>query len=225
MTSQHLEMFFKLLRRTSVGKRSSRKIRRALPDGQIQALDERRIQSRRVLGVVERFFESPCGSQQRSTFDLHDSIIPSRLEHLAVESRWAKDAPYNPLVEIESVGDDQRKALEIHAVGNVANERQSISVASSSSHRRWPEPRPDFDRRENPYGTRFSADERANLIRLEFLDDESGDPFAVESTTGVRGFLKPARDGVPSNALDPCNREMLTPSTRRVTNASNVDLR
>ncbi len=131
MTSQHLEMFFKLLRRTSVGKRSSRK-----------ALDERRIQSRRVLGVVERFFESPCGSQQRSTFDLHDSIIPSRLEHLAVESRWTKDAPYNPLVEIESVGDDQRKALEIHAVGNVANERQSISVASSSSHRRWPEPRP-----------------------------------------------------------------------------------
>ncbi len=32
------------LRRASVGKRSSRKVRRALPDGQIQPLDERRVQ-------------------------------------------------------------------------------------------------------------------------------------------------------------------------------------
>ena len=41
-------MLIELLRRASVGKRSSRKVCRALPDGQIQPLDERRVQCRGV---------------------------------------------------------------------------------------------------------------------------------------------------------------------------------
>ena len=57
-----------------------------------EPLDKRRVQCRRVLGVIEGFIESPRSSNQRSSFDLHDTIIPARLENLAVQSRWTKDA-------------------------------------------------------------------------------------------------------------------------------------
>ncbi len=67
------------------GKRSSSEVGRALPDGQIQPLDERCIQCRRVVRVFEHFLESPRGTYQRSSFDLHDTIIPARLEDLRTE--------------------------------------------------------------------------------------------------------------------------------------------
>ena len=38
-------------------------------------------------GVIERVFESPRGSVQRSAFDLDDTIVPARLEDLAVKTR------------------------------------------------------------------------------------------------------------------------------------------
>ena len=166
MTTQQLEMLFELLLRASMGERSPRQIGRALSDGQIHPFNERRVQGRRVLGVVERFFESPRRSHQLSSFDFHDTIVSSRLEHLTVQSRWTKDTTDDLLVEIESVGDDQGKTLEIHPVGDVAQQSERVSVASSSDHCRWPEPRPDFDRRENPRWPRFRAYERANLVRL-----------------------------------------------------------
>ena len=48
-------MPFELLRRASMGQRSSRQIGQALSDRQIQPFDERGVQGRRVLGVGERF--------------------------------------------------------------------------------------------------------------------------------------------------------------------------
>ena len=85
IATEQLHVLIEPLRRASVGKRSSRKVCRALPDGQIQPLDKRRVQCRGVLGVIERVFESPCGSVQRSPFDFDDTIVPARLEDLAVE--------------------------------------------------------------------------------------------------------------------------------------------
>jgi len=60
------------------------------------------------------------------------NAIPSRLQDLSIERRWPKDATNDLLVEIESISDDKGKTLEIHPVGNVANERQSVPVTSSS---------------------------------------------------------------------------------------------
>ena len=40
-----------------------------------------------VLGVIERVFESPRGSVQRSAFDLDDTTVPARFEDLAVKRR------------------------------------------------------------------------------------------------------------------------------------------
>ena len=45
-----------------------------------------------TLGVIERVCESPRGSVQRSVFDLDDTIVPARLEDLAVETRWPEEA-------------------------------------------------------------------------------------------------------------------------------------
>ena len=58
----------------------------------VEPLDKRRVQCRRVLGVIEGFIESPRSSNQRSSFDLHDTLIPARLENLAIETSWSKDA-------------------------------------------------------------------------------------------------------------------------------------
>ncbi len=199
-------MLCELLLRAGVAERPSEKVCRALPDGQIQALDERRVQCRRVLGVVERFFESPRGSMNGSSFDLHDAVVPSRLEDLRVERCWPKDATNDLLVEIESVGHDQGKTLEIHPVGNVANKRQSVPVTSSSYYGRRPESRPHFDRDEDPGCLCPSAGEGANLIGLELLDTESGDPCAVETTASLGRFLNPASNRVPGETLDPSDR-------------------
>ena len=75
-------MPFELLRRASMGQRSSRQIGRALSDRQIQPFDERGVQGRRVLGVGERFSDPPRRAQPSSAFDPYDAIVSSRLEAL-----------------------------------------------------------------------------------------------------------------------------------------------
>ena len=206
IATEQLQVLIEPLRRASVGKRSSRKVCRALPDGQIQSLDEGGIQCRRVLGVIERFFESPRSSMNGPSFDLDDTIVPTRLEDLAIETSRPEDATDDLFVEIEPIRDDQGKFHEIHLVGDVANERQSVSVASSPDDRRGPEPRPDLDGSEDPARPFLATNERADLIGLELLDGESDDRLAVESTTSVRRPLEPASHGIPGNPLDPSSR-------------------
>jgi len=206
MAAHQFEVIFEILFRASVGKRSSRQVRQALSNGQIQLLDEGGVQCRGVLGIVQHFFEPPQRSHEPTSFDLHDAIVSSGLEHLAVESRWPKDATDDLLVEIETVGDDQGKILEIHPARHVTNEGESVSIASSSDGRRGPEPRPNLDRDEDPRGPRLSAGEGTNLVGLEFLDSESGGPSLVEATARVGGPLKPASDGVPRDPFDASNR-------------------
>ena len=189
-----------------MGKSSSRQIGRAPADGQIHPFDERRVQGRRVLGLGERLCEPPRRAHSGPSFDSNDAIVSSRFEYLTVESCWTKDATHDLLVELESVGDDQGKTLDIHAVRDVAQKRERVTVAASSGHRRRPEPRPHLDGDEHPRGPRLAADEGANFIGLELLDHESGNPSLVEATANVGGTLQPSSDGVPGNPLDPSNR-------------------
>jgi len=181
MAAHELEVVFELLLRASVGKRSSRQVRQALPDRQIQALDERRVQCRRVFRVSERLVEAPRGYVNGTSFDLDDTIVSARLQDLSIERRLPKDAADHLLVEIESVGDDQWKTLKGHPVGNVAHEGERVPVASSADYGRRPETRPDFDRGEDPRYPVLAPGEGANLVGLELLDSESGDSSAVET--------------------------------------------
>ena len=107
------------------------------------------------------------------------SIVSSRLEHLAVQSRWTKDATDDLLVEIKSVRNDKRELQKIHSARHVTNEGQSVSVASASDDGRRPETGPDFDRREDPSGAALAADERVELIRLKLFDSDSRDRLAT----------------------------------------------
>ena len=84
--------------------------------------------------------------------------------------------------------------------------QESVPVASPSRHRRWPEPRPDLDRNEDPTRRLLVARERANLVGLKLFGSEAGDPCLVESTTHLGCLLEPAGDGVPGNPFDPRNR-------------------
>ena len=172
ITAQQLQVVLECLLRAGVAWRPPTQVRRPLTNCEVEPLDKRRIQCRRVLGVIEGFIESPRGSNQRSSFDLHDTIIPARLENLAIETSWSKDASDDPLVEIESVGDDQGKTLPIHPVGHVAQESECVPVASTPDDGRGPETGPDFDRDEYPRQPRLAAGEGANFVGLELLDDE-----------------------------------------------------
>ena len=99
-----------------------------------------------------------------------------------------------------------RKTSEIHPLRKVAKQSVSVPVASPSRHRRWPEPRPDLDRNEDPTRRLLVARERANLVGLKLFGSEAGDPSVIESTTHLGCLLKPAGDGVPGNPFDPGNR-------------------
>ena len=173
IATEQLQVLIEPLRRASVGKRSSRKVCRALPDGQIQPLDERRVQCRGVLGVIERVFESPRGSVQCSAFDLDDAIVPARFEDLAVKTRWPEEATDDPLVEFESIRNDQGKTPEIHPLRKVAKQSVSVPVASPSRHRRWPEPRPDLDRKRRPNSASSCCPRTCESRRLEALRQRS----------------------------------------------------
>ena len=219
-------MFCELFLRASMGERAASQIGRALSDGQIHPFNERRVQCRRVLGVGKPFSEPPRRAHPLSSFDRNDAIVSSRLEHLAVERRGTKDATDDLLVELESVGDDQGQTLDIHAVRDILQKSERVSVASSAGHRRRPEPRPHLDGDEHPRWPRLAADEGAQFIGLELFDDETGYPALVEAMANGGCMLKPASDGVPGNPLDPSNRgnaDTLDPeSNNRVETSSSM---
>ena len=97
-----------------------------------------------------------------SPFDLDDTIVPARLEDLAVETRWPEEATDDLLVEFESIRDDQGKTLEIHPPRKVAKQSVSVPVASPSrvchraEHRRHGRERADLPRRADA-GVRATA--------------------------------------------------------------------
>jgi hypothetical protein len=75
------------------GRSSAKKISRALSDREVQPLDERSVQFRGVLGVAQRLFESPRVTDQHSSLDLDDAIVPARLDHLAYRHAGPKMRP------------------------------------------------------------------------------------------------------------------------------------
>lgn len=206
VAAQQVEVFFQPLLGACVAQCPSQEIGRALPNGQIEPLDERRVQLRRVLRVKQSFFETPRRSEHFSSFDLHDTIVPSSFENLTVETSDPEDATDDLVIELEAIGDDQWKTLEIHPVRKVTKQGKSVPVASSSHDGRRPETRPDLDRCEDPRRLFLPAGERADLIGLNLRDRESGGRSAVEPPTRTGRPLKPASDGVPGNPLHPSDR-------------------
>src|SRR5262245_2749693 len=159
--------------------RPPKKIGRAQSDREVQPLDERSVQFRGVLGVAQRLFESPRGADPHSSLDLDDAIVPTRLDDLAVQTSWPKDATDNSLVETESVSGDKGDTFKIHSTGYVLKESERVSVASSPYDSR-PKPRPAVNRgpmkgdvkEQNPHRSQGRAGRR-------FLDSQPSRSFAL----------------------------------------------
>ena len=123
--------------------------------------------------------KSPMGRSKIPSSDhgssLHSdhAIVPARLDHLTVNASWPKYSSDDSLVNLESVGGDQRGNFKIHSVGKVLKQIQRVAVASFADHRRWPKPRPDVDHNENPDRLFPAPNDRSDLVCLNLRDGES----------------------------------------------------
>ena len=124
-------------------------------------------------------------ADQCSSLDLDDAIVPTRLDHLAVETDWPKDATDNFSVKVESVRGDQRDTFKVHSAGYVLKVGERVLVASSPYGSRRLEPGPEDNRGEDPDRMFFVANGRANLVCLTLLDDEGSYSSIVEPTARV----------------------------------------
>jgi hypothetical protein len=132
-----------------------------------------------------------------------NAIVPTGLDHLAVQTRWSQNATDNSLVEFESVSDDQKARFQIHSAGYVLKESERVSVASSPHDGRRPKPRPEVHRGEDPDRVFLAGDDRPNFVSLKLRDCESCYSSIVEPTTRMGGLFEPASDGIPGDPLYP----------------------
>jgi len=109
MAAKQLQVIFETLLPSRVTYRPPKKIGRALSDREIQPFDERRVQFRGVLGAAQPLFQSPRGAGHCSSLDLDNAIVRTRLDDLAVETGWPKEATDNFSVRVESVTDYFRR--------------------------------------------------------------------------------------------------------------------
>ena len=76
--------------------------------------------------------------------------------------------------------------------------------------RRGPEARPDFDGSKNPNGWLiFAADQRADLVRLQFTDLNLGNLLMIETLTRSSSLFQPAIHCVPRDLLDSGDRRFV----------------
>ena len=90
--SEKFKMVLEMLKRPCVTRASPGEIRRALPDGEVEALGERGVQLRRVFrveqGVVKLLL---CASQELSIHP-DDPVVSPGLHHLAVDAGRSQEA-------------------------------------------------------------------------------------------------------------------------------------
>jgi hypothetical protein len=151
---------------------------------------------------LRRVFQSRRITDDSSSLDLNDPVVPTRLDGLAVETQGGpKDAAHNFSAKVEPVRGDQRDTFKLHSADYVLKESEPVSIASSPYDSRRPEPRPDVNRGEDPNRLFFATDDRPNLVCLKLLDDERSYFSIVEPTTNVGCLFKPAIDGIPGDPL------------------------
>ena len=77
---------------------------------------------------MQPLFESPSNPNHRSPLHLHDAIVPTRLDDLAIHTGWPKDLPYGFFIELESVRDNQRSIFEIPRFIRLETSRKRANV-------------------------------------------------------------------------------------------------
>jgi hypothetical protein len=116
--------------------------------------------------------QSPS-SDYRSSLDLDCPIVPARLDHLTVNTRWLKHSSDDSLIELESIRRDEWNQFKVHSVGKVSKQVQRVAIASFAHHCGWPTPRPDVDHNENPDRLFPAPNDRSDLVGLKLCYRES----------------------------------------------------
>jgi hypothetical protein len=159
-----------------------------LSDREVQPFDKGRVQFRGVLGISKHLLQSPVSTDYRSSLDLHNTIVPTGFDDLAVQTRRSKDTADDLRIKGESVRGDQRDTVEIRSAGDIPEEGECVSIASSSHDCRRPKPRPDLDRGEDPDGLLLVVQDRTNLICLKLCDGDSIYVSIVEAAPRASSF-------------------------------------
>jgi hypothetical protein len=140
------------------------------------------------IGISRRGIWTPArGDNQERAVSI--SIVSTGLDDLSVQTRGPKDTADHLCIKGESVRGDQRDTFEIRPAGDIPEEGECVSIASSSRDGRRPEPRPDLDRGEDPDGLFLVVEDRTNLICLKFCDGDSMDLSIVETATSAGSFF------------------------------------
>jgi hypothetical protein len=93
--------------------------------------------------------------------------------------------------------------ISLGSGAKITKQGERVSITPLTNNGRWPEARPNFNGSKDPDGRLlFAADERAYLVRLQFVDLNPGGSSVIESTTRSSGLFQPAIHGVPGNLLD-----------------------
>jgi hypothetical protein len=162
------------------------------------------------------FLESPFRPNHHPSLHLHDAIVPTRLDDLAIDTGWPKDLPDDSFIELKSVRHDQRNIFLVRSFSNVPKQGQRALVAASADHGRRPKSGPDLDGCENRGRLWLTLNDRSDLVGLKFGGPEPVYSLIVEATAAVAGFLQPAIDCIPADARDGAIDDLFKPSTLRV---------
>ena len=79
MTTQELNVPAELVFASGVARRATVQVRRALTNGKVQALDERRVQVLGILRLQQRVLQPRRGTDLHAPLDADDTIVPPRL--------------------------------------------------------------------------------------------------------------------------------------------------
>ena len=187
-------------------RRATAQVRRALTNGEVEALDERRVQVLGILRRQQRVLQPPRGTDLHAPLDADDPIVPTSLDLLTVDASGTSEAQDRRAVVGEAVGRDQRDSDEASAEDNAVESRRGISIGAATEHATGPQAGTHLDGRKQPQGSALAADERAEFINLKLNDVEIAQHAPVEVLCRCRGPLEPLRDGIAGMARDPGGR-------------------
>jgi len=151
---------------------------------------------------VQSFRESSFGANHHPPFHLHDPVVSTRLDNLAINTGGPKHLPDDSFIELESIRGDQRNILLVRSFRYIPKQSQRVFVTSSANDSRRPKSGPYLDGCEDPGRCLLTFDDRSDLVGLKFRDLKSGCFFIVEATAAVAGSFQPAVDRIPTDALD-----------------------
>jgi hypothetical protein len=182
-----------------------------LSDREVQLFDKGRVQFPGALGISKHLLQSPVSTDYRSSLDLHKTIVPTGFDDLAVQTRRSKDMADDRRIKGESARGDQRDTFEIRSPGEIPEESECVSIASSSHDCRRPKPRPDFNHGEDPGWLFLTPYDCSHLVCLKLCH---GEPFyfsIAEATTPVRCSFQPAMDRIPGHSHDSSHGGLVQP--------------